>query len=686
MQRLLMTLLVLCATGLTPTALAETPADIQAKPLPPVLDPMAIDHSVEPCIDFYDYACGAWRSATPIPPDQSIWWRSNELDEHIRAVLATVLEAAASGGGERIETLRKLSDFYASCLDEAGIEKKGLEPFAPELARIAALKDKRELAAEIARLHRLGTNPLFWFSSAPDYTDATTMIAEADQHGFALPDRDYYFTEEFANERADYHKHLTRVFTLLGDDASKAKEEADATLRIETALAKAAMSTVERRKPKNIHHKMALAKFETLTPSFDWSAYLATIGAPTFASLDVVDPGFFKGLEPALKSIPLEDWKFYLRWSFIHGLIASMPKAFVNEDFDFFGKRLNGQAQIAQTWKRCVDTTNDELADALGQSYVAREFSQTAKERVLGMVREIEAAMAADIEALDWMGSETKARALEKLANVADKIGYPDKWRDYSKLEIVRGDALGNVERASDLELQYDLDKIGRPTDRSEWNMSASTNDAYYDEQLNDINFPAGVLQVPNFALSADDAANYGALGSLIGHELTHGFDDEGRHYDGHGNLNDWWTKRDAKAFEARATGFVREYDAFVAVKDPSDKARDVHVDGRLTLGENVADNGGIWLAYSAFLATPTAKGGRDASGSTPAQRFFLSYAQSWCVNRTDAHAKEAAKTDPHSPGKYRVNGVLMNMLPFREAFACKTGMPMAPATVRRVW
>jgi len=686
MQRLLMTLSVLCATGLTPTALAETPADILAKPLPPVLDPTAIDHSVEPCIDFYGYACGAWRRATPIPPDQSIWSRFSELDEHIRAVLATILEEAASGGDERTETLRKLDDYYASCLDEAGIEKKGLEPFAPEFERITALKDKRELAAEIARLHRLGTNPLFWFSSTPDYTDAATMIAEADQDGFALPDRDYYLTDEFASERADYRKHLTRVFALLGDDAHKAKAEADVTLRIETALAKAAMGTVERREPKNIHHKMTLAKFETLTPSFDWAAYFAAVGAPTFASLDVADQDFFRGLEPALKSIPLEDWKSYLRWSFMHGLIASAPKAFVDENFAFFGKRLDGQSEIEPSWKRCVDATDDKLGDALGKAYVGREFSPAAKARVLGMVREIEAAMAADIKALDWMGAKTRARALEKLANVAKKIGYPDKWLDYSKLEIVRGDALGNDERSSDFELRYELGKIGKRTDRGEWSMSASTNDAYYDEQLNDINFPAGMLQVPNFALSADDAANYGALGSLIGHELTHGFDDEGRHYDGHGNLKDWWTKADAKAFEARAAGLVREYDSFVAVKDPSNKARDVHVDGKLTLGENVADNGGIWLAYSAFLATTTAKGGRDASGYTPAQRFFLSYAQSWCVNRTDAYAKEAAKTDPHSPGKYRVNGVLMNMLPFREAFACKTGTPMAPATVRRVW
>jgi putative endopeptidase len=665
---------------------AETPADILKKDLPPVLDPRAIDRSAEPCSDFYEYACGGWRKATPIPPDQSIWWRFSDLDEHIRAVLAKILEDAAAGRGAIDENSRKIGDYYASCLDEAAIEAKGLAPFAPELERIAALAEKKELAPEIARLHRLGTNPFFSFSSTPDYTDARMIIPEADQDGFALPDRDYYFTDNFASERADYREHLKHVFALLGDDPSKAEEEAAAALRIEIALAKAAMGTVERRVPKNIHHKMTLAEFEAFAPSFDWTAYFARVGAPSFTALDVVDPGFFRGLEPELKSIPLQDWKSYLRWNFVHGLIGSAPKAFVDEDFAFFGKRLDGQPEIAARWKRCVDAAKDKLGDALGQAFVARTFSPEAKGRVLAMVREIEAAMAADIKTLDWMGAKTKERALEKLDLVAEKIGYPDKWLDYSKLNIVRGDALGNDERASDFELQYELGKIGKPTDRSEWSMSASTNDAYYDQQLNDINFPAGMLQVPNFDLSADDAANYGALGAVIGHELTHGFDDEGRHYDGHGNLKDWWTRLDAKAFEAHTAGLIHEYDAFIAVKHPSDPARNVHVDGELTLGENVADNGGIRLAYSAFLATPAAQGGKDALGYTPSQRFFLSYAQSWCVNRTDAFAKEAAKTDLHSPGEYRVNGVLMNMLPFREAFDCKVGTPMAPAVVHRVW
>jgi putative endopeptidase len=673
--------IVVGAAALSWAARAETPADVLKKPLPPAFDPAAIDQSVEPCVDFYQHACGAWLKASPIPPDQQIWWRISQLDEHIRAALAAILEEAAAGHGANTQNRRKIGDYYASCLDESEIDAKGLKPFAPELARIAALEDKKELAELVAHLHLLGTKPLFSFSSTQDYTDASMMIAQADQDGFALPDRDYYLTDEFKDERAAYRAHLARMFSLLGDGAKKAGAEAEAVMHVETALANAAMGLVQRREPKNVHHKMTLAEFAKLTPSFDWMAYLAEVGAPAFASLDVSDPDFFEALEPLLKSVSIADWKAYLRWTVVHGLVSSAPKPFVDEDFAFFDRRLRGQAEIQARWKRCVDATDEQLGEALGKAYVEREFSPEAKQRVLAMTRQIEKAMETAIKTLDWMSDKTKARALEKLASVTNKIGYPDKWRNYSKLEIVRGDALGNMERASGFEIRRQLAKIGKAVDPGEWSATPATNNASYDPQMNEINIPAGILQPPNFAMKEDDAANYGNVGVVIGHELTHGFDDEGRHYDAHGNLQDWWTKKDAEAFEARASGFIDEYGAFVAV------AKDIHVDGKLTLGENTADNGGIRLSFNAFLtASGAATGAKDSFGHTPAQRFFLSYAQGWCVNSTDEFAKEAAKTDPHSPGKYRVNGVLVNTPAFREAFACKPGAPMAPATMYRVW
>ena len=598
--------IVVGAAALSWAAHAETPADVLKKPLPPALDPAAIDKSVEPCVDFYQHACGAWLKASPIPPDQQIWWRISQLDEHIRAALAAILEEAAAGHGANTQNRRKIGDYYASCLDKSEIDAKGLKPFAPELARIAALEDKKELAELVAHLHLLGTKPLFSFSSTQDYTDASMMIAQVDQDGFALPDRDYYLTDEFKDERAAYRAHLARMFSLLGDGAKKAGAEAEAVMHVETALASAAMGLVQRREPKNVHHKMTLAEFAKLTPSFDWMAYLAEVGAPAFASLDVSDPGFFEALEPLLKSVSIADWKAYLRWTVVHGLVSSAPKPFVDEDFAFFDRRLGGQAEIQARWKRCVDSTDEQLGEALGKAYVERQFSPEAKQRVLAMTRQIEKAMETAIKTLDWMSDKTKARALEKLASVTNKIGYPDKWRNYSKLEIVRGDALGNMERASSFEIRRQLAKIGKAVDPGEWSATPATNNASYDPQMNEINIPAGILQPPNFAMKEDDAANYGNVGVVIGHELTHGFDDEGRHYDAHGNLQDWWTKKDAEAFEARASGFIDEYGAFVAV------AKDIHVDGKLTLGENTADNGGIRLSYNAFLtASGAATGGQ---------------------------------------------------------------------------
>jgi putative endopeptidase len=685
MKRLLVAMLALTAVPLALAVQAETAKEAE-KPLPRVFDLKAIDHSVAPCSDFYQYACGAWLKANPVPPDQSDWWRFSELDEHIRKVLASILDDAAAGKDAKTENRRKLGDYYASCLDEAAIEGKGLKPFTPELKHIAALTDKHDLAAEIARLHLIGAAPMFSFSSTPDYTDAAMMIASADQDGFALPDRDYYVTDDYKTERAGYQLHLARMFQLLGDGPKQAKAEADAALRVETALAKAAMSVVERREPKNVHHKMKLEEFVMLAPSFDWTTYLAGLGAPTFASLDVADPGFFQGLETSLNAFSLDDWKAYLRWTFIDAFLSAAPRAFVDADFGFFGKQLDGQEEMEARWKRCVDATDDQLGDALGQAYVERAFSPEAKQRVLGMMHQIANAMEADIKSLTWMSDNTKARALEKLANVSFKVGYPDEWLDYSKLEIVRGDAFGNIARASEFDVRQDHAKIGKLVDRDEWGMTASTDNSYYDEQLNAIYFPAGILQPPNFDMVAGDAENYGNLASLIGHELTHGFDDEGRHYDAKGNLIDWWSKEDAAAFDERAAGLVREYDAFVAVKGRHGRSKDVYVDGELTLGENTADNGGVRLAYEAFMTTQGSKAGAEAHGYTPEQRFFLSYAQGWCENHTEEAAREDAKTDEHAPGKYRVNGVLVNLEAFRKAFACKPGTPMATAKINRVW
>ncbi|MDE2491757.1 MAG: M13 family metallopeptidase [Elusimicrobia bacterium] len=656
------------------------------KPLPPVVDASAMDRSADPCRDFFQYACGTWVRENPVPADQSVWYRFSELDEHTLAVLRALLAEAAVEKPQATEDARKIGAFYQACMDAPAIEAKGLAPIEPELARVAALKDKAGLAAEIARLQTIGVPALFSFYSTQDYTDARRMIASADQGGLSLPDRDYYLTPEFRAERAAFVSHVAKMMRLLGDEPKTADAEAAAVLRVETALAKASMSRVDRRIPKNVHHKMSLKAFERLSPAFDWPAFLAGIGAPSFRSLDVADPGFFKALDATLASAPLDDWKAYLRWSAVNALESALPKAFVDEDFDFYGRILSGQKEIKPRWKRCVSATDGALGMALGREYVAREFGPAAKARALEMVREIEAAMADDIRRSPWMGARTKKKALVKLRAVADKIGYPDKWRDYSKLEIAADDALGNLERADAFESHRELAKIGKPVDRGEWDMTPPTDNAYYDDQLNSINFPAGILQRPNFDVNADYAALFGAIGATIGHELTHGFDDEGRHYDAHGNLRGWWTKADAKAFAARAQGFIDEYSAFVTVADPKDPAKDVRLNGKLTLGENIADNGGLFLAYAAFKKATAGAAPPDVDGLTPDQRFFLSYGQSWCSDITPETARKYAQSDPHSTGRWRVDGVVSNMPQFAKAFSCKEGDPMAPAKRNRVW
>ncbi len=668
-------------------ALAAFPAAAQLdKPLPPVLDPGALDKTADPCADFFQYACGSWVRANPVPADQSVWYRFSELDEHTLAVLRAILAEAAAEKTPKSADALKIGGYYAACMDEPAVEAKGLAPLKPELDRIAGLGDKAALPAEVAHLQTIGAPALFSFYPTQDYTDATRMIASADQGGLSLPDRDYYLSDEFKGERDAFVAHVGKMMRLLGDAPATADAEAAAVLRVETALAKASMSRVDRREPKNVHHKMRLKVFERLAPSFSWGAYLKALGAPRFSKLDAADPGFFRGLDATLQTVPLDDWKAYLRWSLVNAEASALPKAFVAEDFAFYGRRLSGQKEIKPRWKRCVGATDGALGEALGREYVAREFGPAAKARSVEMVRGIEAAMAADIKTLPWMSARTKRRALGKLRAVADKIGYPDKWRDYSKLEVRSDDALGNLQRADAFELRRELAKIGKPVDRGEWDMTPPTDNAYYDPQLNSINFPAGILQRPNFDVDADSAALYGAIGATIGHELTHGFDDEGRHYDAHGNLRDWWTKADSKAFDARADGVADEYSRFVTVEDPKDPSKDVRLDGRLTLGENIADNGGLVLAYAAFLSATAGQKIPDRDGFTPDQRFFVSYAQSWCSDLTPETARKYAKSDPHSTGRWRVNGVVANMPEFAKAFSCKEGDPMAPAKRNRVW
>ncbi|MBI3507561.1 MAG: M13 family metallopeptidase [Proteobacteria bacterium] len=686
MRKTAILLAALLTAGAAHAAEKKTIGQKAARKLPPVVDPAAVDKSVDPCSDFYQYSCGTWLKNNPVPGDETRWWRSSDLDEYTRTVLRSILEDAAKGKGGK-PNRKKIGDYWASCMDEAGIEKRGVAPIKAEFERIGALKDAKDLAPLIARLHALGTHAAFSFGSSQDYTDARRMIAAADQGGLSLPDRDYYLLPDFQKERDGFRVHVAKMFEIIGDEKGKAAGEADAVLRVETALAKDAMDRIERREPAKVHHKTAFDAFAKGMPSFDWKAYLAGVGAPAFTELDVNDPGFYAGLEKSVNALPLEDWKTYLRWRHLHDSAEMGPAALVAENFEFFDKRLEGQKEIKPRWKRCVDAADRALGEAVGEAYVEREFSPEAKERVLAMVAQIEKSMAEGIRQLPWMGQKTRERALEKLSSMANKIGYPDKWRDYSKLEIVRGDAMGNEQRAHGFELRRWLAKIGGPVDRGEWAMTPPTNNAYYDPQMNDINFPAGILQPPNFDPGVDDAANFGAIGGVIGHELTHGFDDEGRHYDAQGNLKDWWTSEDTREFEARAKGFVDQYSNYVAVKDAASAGKDLKLNGSLTLGENTADNGGLLIAYAAFdEAMRAAKEPKTIDGYDPRQRFFVAYAQSWCINVTDEYAKKAATVDPHSPGRFRVNGVVANMQAFRKTFGCKEGSAMAPASVNRVW
>ncbi|HVT91282.1 MAG TPA: M13 family metallopeptidase [Bryobacteraceae bacterium] len=647
----------------------------------PGFDLKALDRSADPCADFYQYACGGWIMNNPIPADRARWGRFDELAEHNLAILQNILEKAASTSRTRTPVEQKIGDFYASCMDESQIEKLGVTPLQPEFDRIDAIPGKAQMLDELVRLQRMGASVFFSFSSGQDAKDSTRVIAQADQGGMSLPDRDYYTKEDAKSKelRTEFVAHVTRMFQLLGDSPAQAAAHAKAVMDIETGLANGALDNVSRRDPQKTYHKMTVAELTSLCPWVSWPKFFDGMGVPSIQSLNVAEPTFFRTVESVVVQTSLDDLKTYLRWHYLNGEVALLPKAFVDENFAFFGKTLTGAKEIRPRWKRCVSYTDNALGEALGQKYVEETFGQEGKKRTLEMVHAIEKAMDTDLGELPWMTPETKKQARIKLEAVANKIGYPDHWRDYSAVDIKRGDALGNSDRASSFEVHRQLEKIGKPVDKKEWGMTPPTVNAYYDPQMNNINFPAGILQPPFYDNKMDDAVNYGGIGAVIGHELTHGFDDEGRQFDAEGNLKDWWTPEDAKEFEKRAECFVKEYSSFETIPG-------VHLNGKLTLGENTADNGGLRLAFMALMDTLKEKPAGKIDGYTPEQRFFLGWGQVWCQNQTPEVARLRANVDPHSPGKFRVNGVVSNMPEFQKAFACRAEQPMVRQPACRVW
>ena len=670
---------------MTPTVTPKATSEAPPSELKEIkgFDPQLLDKSADACADFYQYSCGGWLKQNPIPPDQPSYGRDTELTERNRLTLRDILEKAAVGGSDRSAAEQKIGDYYSSCMDEKAIEDKGVAALKPELDRIAALKTKADLPEELAHLHLLGVDAFFSYGSDQDFKDATSVIAEADQGGLGLPERDYYTRTDAKSleTRKQYVAHVANMLGLIGDSKTVAGADAQKILAIETALAKASLTVTQRRDPASIYHKLPLTDLQKMDPVFAWNRYLRATDTPPVQTLNVAVPDFFKGLQTVLYQQDLPTIKTYLRWHLVHQLAPMLPARFVAENFDFYGQKLQGQKELQARWKRCVRSTDHQLGEALGQKYVEREFGTENKERTLRMVKDIEAAMARDIDQLSWMSSETKQKAKAKLDQVANKIGYPDKWRDYSTYEVIRGDALGNFTRGTQFESHRQIAKIGKPVDRGEWGMSPPTVNAYYNPQMNDINFPAGILQPPYYDPKADDAVNYGDAGGVIGHELTHGFDDEGSQFDGKGNLSNWWTEADRKEFDSRTACVAHEYDQFIAVDD-------VHLNGKLTLGENVADLGGLKLAWIAYMARSAADSGKDqsAEGFTPEQRFFLGYAQGWCENDSPEILRLQAQTDPHSTTKYRVNGVVSNLPEFQKAFSCKAGSPLAPEKRCEVW
>jgi putative endopeptidase len=679
----LLAALAACATtpAPKPPAAGEPPPQL---PYTPSLDVTAMDRTADACSDLFQFACGRWSEHNPLPADQTSWSAYAKMQDDNRALLRALLEKAGRGGEARAGSEQKIGDYYAACMDEARIDALGAAPLQPLLTAIDKIGSLDELARVVAHSHRTVVargSVLFGAGSEQDAKDSQETILAVDQAGLGLPDRDYYLKDEPRQKglREKYQAHVARVLQLLGDGPEVAAAGAKTVLQLETQLAQGQMSRVERREPKNVYHRMPVAQLERLAPDFPWRRYFALLGAPAVQELNVASPGYFEKLGQLFQTVPLADWKTYLRWNAARFAAPYLGRPFADADFDFYSRTLLGAKEQQPRWKRCVGRVDRHLGEALGEVYVKLYFTEELRARTLKMVQQIEKAMEDDLRSLSWMSAATKAQALEKLRGVTNKIGHRDKFRDYGPVRIAPGDFYGDAQRAMAFEVQRQLAKIGRPLVRGEWYLTPPTVNANYDPQMNEINFPAGQLMPPAFDPRLDDAPNYGNTGGTIGHELTHGFDDEGRKFDARGNLRDFWTEADGKEFERRAACVSEQYSQYVVVDE-------VKINGQLTLGEDLADLGGLILAYRAWEAQTAGQRLAPIDDLTPQQRFFVGYAQSWCGTTRPETARLRALTDPHSPGRYRTNGVVANMPEFAEAFGCKPGAPLRKEPVCKVW
>lgn len=641
-----------------------------------------LDKSCKPCDDFYEFAMGGWMKANPIPPAYSTWGSFSRLLDKNQQNLRQILEAAETAKPAAGSNEQKIGDFYGSCMDTAEIDAAGLQPIEADTAGIAAMKNESDLQLEAARLQKEGVPVLFRFGANQDAKDSTQVVGSAFQGGLGLPEREYYLKQDDKSKqlRDAYLKHVAKMFELAGDSSATAAGEATAVLSIETALANVSMKNTDLRDPEKTYHHMKLADLQSLTPGFNWETYFQAVGRPDLKEINVGQPDFFKALDAQLKSTPVSDWKAYYRWHVLNASAAGLPEKFVDEEFEFRGKTLTGAKEIQPRWKRCVQATDRSLGEALGRVYVEKYFPPEAKAHALVMVHNLINALHDDLQTLPWMSPETRAQATAKLQAFAVKIGYTDKWRDYSALKIDRASFLGNERRAAAFDFHRRLAKIGQPVDRTEWGMTPPTVNAYNNSSMNEIVFPAGILQPPFYDPKADDAVNYGGMGAVIGHEITHGFDDHGSQFDGHGDLKNWWTPEDLRNFKERAACVQTQFDNYVVDGD-------LHENGKLVLGESIADLGGITIAYAAYEKSLEGKPRPpEKDGFTPEQRFFLGWAQVWGANDRPEYERLIASTNPHPLPRFRGNGPLSNMAEFAKAFGCKKGDPMVREQVCKIW